>query len=91
MAANNKANIDAMMEWMNAMVAAAGGGNKENSPPNSGTNKPAKGQRSKKPTHLCLNCKKMVVHLAKHCYELEANKDKHYVGWVSSLPVSSTA
>ena len=76
MAANNKANIDAMMERMNAMVVAAGGASKENSPTNVGTNKPAKARRTKKPTHLCPNCKKMVIHLAEHCYELEANKDK---------------
>jgi len=49
MAANNKANMDAMMERMNAIVGVARGGNKENSPPNSGANKAAKsGGQSKR-------------------------------------------
>jgi hypothetical protein len=91
MKANNKANMEAMMERINAIAATVGGGNKENSSPNSGTNKPAKGKRAKKPMHLCPNCKKMVVHLAEHCYELEVNKDKRYDGWVSSLSTASTA
>jgi hypothetical protein len=68
---------------MNAMIAA-GRGNKENSPPNSGAKTSAKtgrtSKRTQKPKHLCPNCKKMVIHKAKLCYELEANKDKHYNG-----------
>jgi hypothetical protein len=40
MAASNKANMDAMMEWMNVLVAASGGrrsNNKENKPPTGNT------------------------------------------------------
>ncbi len=29
--------------------------------------------------------------MAKHCYELEANKDKRFDGWVSCLPTTDTA
>ena len=89
MAANNKANMNVMMECMNAIVAARGR-NKENSPPNAGAKKAAKSGRLSKRVKAS-NCKKMVVHLAKYCYKLEANKDKRYDRWVSCLPVTATA
>jgi hypothetical protein len=70
MEATNKANMDAMLERMNALVAAVA--NKENTPPTGVT--PAK-------KHHCPNCKKMVLHKAQDCYELKANKDKRFEGW----------
>ena len=83
MEATNKANMDAMMERMNALVAS--GYNKENvippgaTPAGGGTKRP----RAKK--HHCPNCKKMVIHKATDCYELEANKDKRFDGWKSAI------
>ncbi len=83
MEATNKANMEAMMERMNALVAA--GYNKENvilpgtTPTSGGPKRP----RAKK--HHCPNCKKMVIHKAKDCYELEANKDKRFNGWKSAI------
>ena len=80
MEATNKANMDAMMERMNALVA-----NKENTPPIGVT--PAAGgpKRPRAKKHHCPNCKKMVLHKAKDCYELEANKDKRFEGWKSAI------
>ncbi len=90
MVVTNKANMDAMMERMNALMASRGG-NKENAPLNSGANKAAKtgglSKRARKPTHVCPT----VVYLAVDCYKLEANKDKRYTRWVSCLPVTATA
>ena len=83
MEATNKANMDAMMERMNALVAS--GYNKENvippgaTPTGGGTKCP----RAKK--HHCPNCKKMVLHKATECYDLEANKDKRFDGWKSAI------
>ena len=83
MEATNKANMDAMMERMNALVAS--GYNKENvippgaTPAGGGTKRP----RAKK--HHCPNCKKMVIHKATDCYELETNKDKRFDGWKSAI------
>ena len=79
MEATNKANMEAMMERMNALVAA--GYNKENVVPGSTTQTGGgpKCPRAKK--HHCPNCKKMVIHKATDCYELEVNKDKRFDGW----------
>ena len=84
MEATNKANMDAMMERMNALVA-----NKENAPPSGRlpTTGGAKRQRAKK-LH-CPHCKKMVIHKAQDCYELEANKDKRFEGWKSAVTPAS--
>jgi len=83
MEATNKANMDAMMERMNALVVA--GHNKENVvPPGTAlTGGGPKRPRAKK--HHCPNCKKMVLHKAMECYELEANKDKLFDGWKSAI------
>ena len=83
MEATNKANMDAMMERMNALVAA--GANKENTPP-TGTTPAAGGpKRPRAKKHHCPNCKKMVLHKAQDCYELEVNKDKRFEGWKSAI------
>jgi hypothetical protein len=84
MEATNKANMDTMMEQMNALVA-----NKENAPPPGmlPAIRGAKRQRAKK--HHCPHCKKMVVHKAQDCYELEANKDKCFEGWKSAVAPAS--
>jgi hypothetical protein len=86
MAATNKANMDAMMEQMNAMVAASSGrrsNNKENAPLAANNKVPA-GDETKKPKQkkkLCPHCKTFVFHSPEKCYELEANKDTRYQGW----------
>jgi hypothetical protein len=92
MAASNKANMDAMMERMNVLVAAGGGrrsNNKENTLPagnttptggGTGGNKTKKPKRKRK---LCPNCKTFVYHAPNKCYELEANKDTRYPRWTS--------
>jgi hypothetical protein len=87
MAASNKANMDAMMEWMNVLVAAGGGrrsNDKENTPL-AGNTTPAGsgagGNKTKKPKckrKLCPNCKMFVYHALDKCYKLEANKDTRY-------------
>ena len=95
MAASNKANMDALMEKMNALVAAGGGRrsnkrDKENTPPSGppatagggsgGGDIPKKPKRKKA---LCPNCKSFVYHAPDKCYEVEANKDARYPGWKS--------
>ncbi len=94
MAASNKANMDAMMEWMNVLVVVAAGGgrrsnNKENTPPTRNTTPvggSAGGNKTKKPKRkrkLCPNCKTFVYHAPDKCYELEANKNTRYPRWTS--------
>jgi hypothetical protein len=92
MAASNKANMDAMMERMNMLVAAGGGkrsNNKENTPPTGNTTPAgsgAGGNKTKKPKckrKLCPNCKTFVYHAPDKCYKLEANKDTRYSRWTS--------
>jgi hypothetical protein len=92
MAATNKANMEAMMEKMNALMAGrnrripAQQPDKENLPP-PGTNighpvhPDAKKPRKKKA--LCPHCKTFVLHKPDNCPELEANKDKRWPGWKS--------
>jgi hypothetical protein len=92
MGASNKANMDAMMERMNVLVAAGSGrrsNDKENTPL-VGNTKPAGsgagGNKTKKPKHkrkLCPNCKTFVYHAPHKCYKLEANKDTCYPRWSS--------
>jgi hypothetical protein len=90
MEASNKANMDAMMEWMNVLVAAGGGrrsNNKEKTPPMGNTTPAGSsvgGNKTKKPKckkKLCPNCKTFVYHTPNKCYELEANKDTCYLRW----------
>ena len=82
MEATNKANMEAMMERMNALVA---GHNKENVVPPGTTPTGSGSKRPRAKKHHCPNCKRMVVHKAAECYELEANKDKHFDGWKSAI------
>ncbi len=89
MAAANKTTMEAMMEQINALVAAHGGrkplANIENIPPlknggkENGKDAKAKGIRCK--MTLYPHCKVLVYHKPEKCYELEANKDKRWVGW----------
>ena len=92
MAATNKANMEAMMEKMNALVAGrdrripAQQPDKENLPPpgtNTGhpVNPDTKKPRKKKA--LCPQCKTFVLHKPDNCPELEANKHKRWPGWKS--------
>ncbi len=95
MTATNKANMDAMMERMNAILA--GGGekrtaqhDKDNPPPGrnrlplagtgTGTDQTKQPQKQKA---LSPHCKKFVLHKPDNCTELEANKDKRWLGWKS--------
>ncbi len=86
MEATNKANMEAMMEKMNALVTANAtrqpdkvnippGGNIK--PPGGGGD-PAKKPRRKKA--LCPNCKCFGMHKPELCYELEASKANRYPG-----------
>ena len=90
MVAANKANMDSMLEKMNALVAAGGGRrqdtNKENTPPATTPTAAGGGDVPKKPKRkktLCPNCKSFVFHSHDKCYELEANKEARYAGWKS--------
>jgi hypothetical protein len=74
---------------MNALVAAHGGrknsADKENTPPltngRKGDDSKKRGPRRKK--SMCPHCQALVYHKPEKCYELEANKDKRWVGWKS--------
>ena len=88
MTAANKANMDAMMEKMNALVTGKGGGKgaATNQQPNNENITPLDSNKDKKPTrkkHLCPHCKAQVLHKPDNCPELEANKDKRWKGWKS--------
>jgi hypothetical protein len=92
MTATNKANMDSMMEKMNALVAGEVGRcptqkDKESTPTlgnslptltGSGTTQPKKPKRHK---CICPHCKMFVLHKPKNCVELKANKDKRWPGW----------
>ena len=91
MAAANKANMDAMMEKMNALVTAGNGRNKENTPPATTPTTTRGGtagggdvvKKPKRKKTLCPNCKSFVFHSHDKCYELDANKNARYPGWKS--------
>jgi hypothetical protein len=98
MEATNKANMEAMMDKMNALVASNATRrthqpDKENTPP-SGNVEPPGSERVKKPRKkktLCPNCKCFVLHKPNLCYELEANKAARYPGWKSVFAAAQTA
>jgi hypothetical protein len=94
MTAMNKANMDAMMDRMNSLVAGRGGDrhtpiqkmDKENTPPGGNTPPPTNLDRNKKPMKqkaLCPHCKTFDLHKPDNCYKLKANKDKRWPGWKS--------
>jgi hypothetical protein len=92
MTGTNKANLDTIMERMNALVTGGVGRcpthqDKESTPTvgnslptstGSGTTQPKKSKRCK-----CMHphCKMFVLHKTENCVELKANKDKHWPGW----------
>ncbi len=92
MTATNKANMDAMMERMNALVTGGSRrcptqqdkastptvGNSLPTSTGSGTTQPKKPKRQK---CICPHCKMFVLHKPKNCVKLEANKDKRWPGW----------
>jgi hypothetical protein len=88
MEVTNKSNMDAMMQQMNAFVAAGGAQqahqpDKENTPPGRNGITLGGGDRVKKPRQkkaLCLNCKCFVLHKLAGCYELKTNKALRYPG-----------
>jgi hypothetical protein len=83
MAASSQNSMDAMMEWMNALVAGQGkAADKENTPPikdnaHSGT------RGTKRNKKKCTHCRKHVFHKSVDCYKLEANASKCWTGWKS--------
>jgi hypothetical protein len=90
--ATNKANVDRIMERMNALVEGRVGRcpthqDKESTPTvgnslptstGSGTTQPKKPKRCK---CMCPHCKMFILHKPKNCVKLEANKDKRWPGW----------
>ncbi len=90
--ATNKANMDTMMERMNALVTGGAGrrptqqdkastptvGNSLSISTVSGTIQPKKPKRQK---CICPHCKMFVLHKPKNCVKLEVNKDKRWLGW----------
>ncbi len=99
MEATNKTIMDAMMEQMNALVAARGvrhahQTDKANTPPRSNVIPLSGGAQAKKPRQkkaLCPNCKCFVMHKLANCFELEANKASRYPGWKSIFATPVTA
>jgi hypothetical protein len=97
MEVTNKANMEATMETMNALVTSNATRqmhqpDKENTPPGGNVKPP--GEHVKKPRKkktLCPNCKCFVLHKPKLCYELEANKASRYPGWKSVFAAASPA
>jgi len=98
MEATDKANMEAMMDKMNALVASNATRqmhqpDKENTPPGGNVKPPGGGDRVKKPRKkktLCPNCKCFVLHKPELCYELEANKATRYPGWNSVFAAAPT-
>ncbi len=99
MKAANKTNMDAMMEQLNALVAASKAQqayqlDKENTPLGRNVVPLGGGNRVRKPRQekaLCPNCKCFVLHKLANCYKLKANKASHYPGWKSIFATPATA
>ncbi len=97
--ATTKANMDAMMKRMNALMAGGVGRrpthqDKESTPTvgnslptltGSGTTQPKKPKRRK---CICPHRKMFVLHKPRNCVELEANKDKCWPGWRSAHTIA---
>ncbi len=87
LAAANKATMDAMMEHMNTIPGGGGGRrskqDKENTPLSTNANKGGndKAKKVKRKKKLCPHCNLFVFHKHNICYELDANKDKQWLGW----------
>jgi hypothetical protein len=92
MTATKKANMDAMMERMNALVTGGAGRRSthqdKESPPTVGNSLPTltgsgttQPKKPKKRKCICPHCKIFVLHKPKNCVELEASKDKCWPGW----------
>ena len=80
MAASSQKAMDAMMEWMNALVAGHGkAADKENTPPiKDNTHSGTRG--TKRNRKKCIHCGKHVFHKLVDCYELEANASRRWTG-----------
>ncbi len=87
MTATNKANMEAMIDRMNSLIAGRGGNrrtptqqpDKENATPrgkHTPPNELGPEQKPRKQKALCPHCKTFVLHKLDNCYELETNKDK---------------
>jgi hypothetical protein len=99
MEVTNKTKMDAMMEQMNALVAAGRAQqvhqpDKENTPLGRNVIPLGGGNQVKKPRlkkALCPNCKCFVMHKPASCYELKVNKASRYPGWKSIFAAPATA
>ncbi len=85
MATANQKAMEAMFEQINAIVSGqCKAVDKENTPPAAGNMGKSTG-RTKRNRKRCTHCRKHVFHKPSNCYELEANKSKHWMGWKSLL------
>jgi hypothetical protein len=99
MEATNKTNMDAMMERVNALMAAGGvqqahQPDKENNLLGRNVIPLGGGDQVRKPRWekaLCPNCECFVLHKLASYYELEANKASCYPGWKSIFAMPATA
>ena len=86
MASANQKAMDAMFEWMNAIVAGnvkGGPPDKENIPPGGNVNPDNDTGGTKRTKKKCPHCGKHIFHKAADCYELEANASTRWTGWKS--------
>jgi hypothetical protein len=94
MTATNKANMDAMMERMNAVVTGGAGRrpthqDKESTPtvgnslPTSTGSGATQHKKLKRCKCMCSHCKMFLLHKPDDCVELEVNKSKCWPGWKS--------
>ena len=99
MEVTNKSNMDAMMQQMNAFVAAGGAQqahqpDKENTPSGRNGITLGGGDRVKKPRRkkaLYPNCKCFVMHKPASCFKLKVNRASRHPGWKSIFAVPATA
>jgi hypothetical protein len=94
MTATNKANMEAMMERMNALVTGGEGRcpthqDKESTPtvgislPTSTGSGATQPKTPKRRNCMCPDCKMFVLYKPKNCVELKVNKNKRWLGWKS--------
>ena len=86
MATANQKAMDAMFEWMNAIIMGnvkGGPADKENTPPGGNVSPGNNNGTTKRTKKKCPHCGKHVFHKSADCYKLEANASKQWMGWKS--------
>ena len=86
MATANQKAMDAMFEWMNAIVtgnAKGGPADNENTPLGGNVSPGNNNGTTKQTKKKCPHCGKHVFHKSADCYKLEANASKQWMGWKS--------